>query len=435
MKYRGTVLNDKRIIVTSNLNNIRHDEVGIKEEDNGRFYLYEVDKLGNISNMGPNGVLNIEKNGEYNIRDYSKVIVNIPEPTPPTDILNIVEDGTYPCTDYGEVEVNVNNLGETSIGTGSQEEIIDCTHYHTIHYYSHDDYGTLDISSNGYYDTTNYSGVNVNVTLTLEEIAITKNGTYTPSGDGFSVVNVNVMPEYDIYDINNDGTYEVSQYRTANVSVNYLGTTSFGTGSNCTTVDVTNYHSIDCYYDDNSDLGQLTITENGIYDTTNYSSVDVNISSSNNDYLPLSKLGAIPFMVDISVFDETSDKHIEIIDGTIINSAVAFFTITDIAMEISRNLKGINVYVGPDTVRMEGGFDLLELLAHIESMITAGTSSPLYIIKDKNEDKYNFSNYIFYYDESTDLSSRSEEEIKWNGIDSPNRIYGMFYNNILYVNS
>ena len=353
MKYRGTVLNNKRIIVTSNLNNIRHDEIGIKEEDNGRFYLYEVDKFGNLCNMGPNGVLNIEKNGEYNIRDYSKVIVNIPEPTPPTDILNIMEDGTYPCAEYGEVEVNVNNLGETSIGAGSQKEIIDCTHYHTIHYYYdiHEDYGTLDISSNGFYDTTNYSGVNVNV-----------------------------MPEYDIYDINNDGTYDVSQYRTANVSVNYMGTTSFGTGSNCTTVDVTNYHSIDCYYDDNSDLGQLTITENGIYDTTNYSSVDVNVSSdnsgsSNNDYLPLSKLGAVPFMVDISVYDETSDKHIEIIDGVIINSAIAFDTIENILGLISL-VRGKNLYVGPNTTtRKDGGYDLLELLTQIESMITKGTVS------------------------------------------------------------
>lgn len=412
MKSRGQVLNNKRVIVTSNINNIRYDEVAIYEENNGKAYLYEVDKSGNISNMGPNGVLNIEKNGEYNIRDYSKVIVDIPEPTPPTDILNIVEDGTYPCTEYGEVDVNVNNLGELCVGAGSQEEIIDCTHYHTLHYYSNDNYGSLDISSNGSYDTTNYSSVNVSV-----------------------------MPSLDILHINSDGIYNVSDYMTANVSVNYLGTTSFGTGSNFTTVDVTNYYSIDCYYDDNNDLGQLTITENGIYDTTNYSSVDVNISSdnggsSNNDCLPLSKLGMIPFMMDSLLVDETSDKHVEIIENSAINNSVVLFnTLEGAIYGISTELKGWNLYIGPRENSRNDGYDLLEILTQIESMITEGTYPPLYIIKDENEDKYNFSNYIFYYDESTDLSSRSEEEIKWNGVNSLNKIYGIFYNNILYINS
>lgn len=132
------------------------------------------------------------------------------------------------------------------------------------------------------------------------------------------------------------------------------------------------------------------------------------------------------------LYDETLDKQIETIDGAIINS-LTIFTILDDILTLGNDAKGKNIYIGPMTVRKDGGYDLLELLAQIESMITESTYPPLYIIKDENEDKYNFSNYIFYYDGPTDLSSRSEEEIKWNGINSLDKIAGIFYNKILYI--
>ena len=57
--------------------------------------------------------------------------------------------------------------------------------------------GTLEITENGTYDVTNYASAEVNVSAEaaepeLEEITITANGEYLPTGDGFSKVTVNV---------------------------------------------------------------------------------------------------------------------------------------------------------------------------------------------------------------------------------------------------
>ena len=57
--------------------------------------------------------------------------------------------------------------------------------------------GTIEITENGTYDVTNYASAEVNVSAgaaepELEEITITANGEYLPTGDGFSKVTVNV---------------------------------------------------------------------------------------------------------------------------------------------------------------------------------------------------------------------------------------------------
>lgn len=62
--------------------------------------------------------------------------------------------------------------------------------------------GTLDITENGTFDVTDKAEVNVTVVFpepALEELTVTENGEYTPTGDGFSKVMVNV--ESDIIEV------------------------------------------------------------------------------------------------------------------------------------------------------------------------------------------------------------------------------------------
>lgn len=64
--------------------------------------------------------------------------------------------------------------------------------------------GSLDIIENGTFDVTDKASVNVNVPSeepVLEELTVTENGEYTPSGDGFSKVTVNVEGDGSIIEV------------------------------------------------------------------------------------------------------------------------------------------------------------------------------------------------------------------------------------------
>lgn len=154
--------------------------------------------------------ITITENGEYTPSGdgYSKVTVDVPIPDGyiiPSGSLSIAENGTHDVAAYASVEVDVPSeepvLQEKTVTpTKAAQEITaddgnDGLSKVTVNAIP-DEYiipsGTLSITENGAHDVTNYESAEVNVEPALEEITITENGEYTPSGDGYSKVTVNV---------------------------------------------------------------------------------------------------------------------------------------------------------------------------------------------------------------------------------------------------
>lgn len=117
--------------------------------------------------------LEVTQNGTYQprygqmIAGYSKVKVNVPNPA--TGTKNITENGTHNIKDYEFAEVDVPPYGE----------------------------GDTDIvlaASQGTYDVDGYKRANISVSM--DELEVTKNGTYQPRYDqmiaGYNKVKVNV---------------------------------------------------------------------------------------------------------------------------------------------------------------------------------------------------------------------------------------------------
>lgn len=85
----------------------------------------------------PEGTLNITENGEYNIKSYANVDVDVPVGVFPSGTLDINENGVYNVTEYKEANVDI------AIGVFPS--------------------GTIDIIQNGEYDVAEYEKANVNL--------------------------------------------------------------------------------------------------------------------------------------------------------------------------------------------------------------------------------------------------------------------------------
>lgn len=90
----------------------------------------------------------------------------------PSGYLDITENGTFDVTDKASVNVTVPIPDGYIVPSGS-----------------------VTIVENGTHDVSGYASAEVNIAIpepALEELTVTENGEYTPSGDGFSKVTVNV---------------------------------------------------------------------------------------------------------------------------------------------------------------------------------------------------------------------------------------------------
>lgn len=152
--------------------------------------------------------LEITENGTYtapdNVDGYSPITVNVqPELqektiTPTTDSQEVVADDNYDA------------LSKVTINAIPDEYVIPT--------------GNKTITENGEHSVSGYASATVNVEPELEELTVTENGEYTPTVDGFSKVTVNVETESGIVpsgtlDITTNGTHDVTNYASANVNV------------------------------------------------------------------------------------------------------------------------------------------------------------------------------------------------------------------------
>lgn len=133
----------------------------------------------------------------------------------------------------------------------------------------------------------------VHIEPTLEEITITENGEYTPSGDGYSKVTVEVpvpdgyiIPEGTLA-ITENGTHDVTEYASAEVNVP----------------------------SEEPDLEEITITANGEYTPSGdgYSKVTVEVESGGGIVLPTVK-PSVTLATNIPVSSITANMAVTVND-------------------------------------------------------------------------------------------------------------------------
>ena len=132
--------------------------------------------------------------------------------------------------------------------------------------------GTLNVTSNGITDVTNYASVNVNLpsSVSLDTLNVSHNGTYTPeTGHAYSPVNVNILgadvdEDADVVFMDYDGTplYSYSATEFANLTAlppnpSHTGLTA--QGWNWTLADAKTYVQTNGFLD----IGQNYITDDG----------------------------------------------------------------------------------------------------------------------------------------------------------------------------
>ena len=167
------------------------DSIRAKTGENGLMSPEEMpDKISKIeTGIEPEGTKNIRANGEYNIREFEFVDIDVPGATT-KDTFEATENGIFDIAEYANVHVDVPNPST----------------------------GVLDINANGEYDVTEKAGVNVNVpnpsTGTKE---ITANGNYDVTDFANAAVNV-PNPSTGTLNIIENGDYDVTEK--AGVSVN-----------------------------------------------------------------------------------------------------------------------------------------------------------------------------------------------------------------------
>jgi hypothetical protein len=113
------------------------------------------------------GTKTITENGTHNVKDYEYAQVNVPNPA--TGTKTITENGTHNIKDYEYAEVDVPPYGE----------------------------GTTDIVTSEASDTYDVDGYKyAHVSVSMDELEVTQNGTYQPRYDqmiaGYNKVKVNV---------------------------------------------------------------------------------------------------------------------------------------------------------------------------------------------------------------------------------------------------
>ena len=93
----------------------------------------ELEKENIMLGVFPEGTLDVDKNGTYNVTDYASVDVNTPGIIP-SGTINIIENGTHDVTNYANANVNVPGIVPT---------------------------GVININNNGTYNVTEYEEANV----------------------------------------------------------------------------------------------------------------------------------------------------------------------------------------------------------------------------------------------------------------------------------
>jgi len=144
-----------------------------KTGENGLIKAEEMpDKIDSIHvGIEPEGTKEIRANGEYNIREFENVNVDVPGATT-KELFEATANGTYDIAEYANVKVDVPNPSS----------------------------GTLDITKNGNYDVTEKAGVNVNVpNPSTGTYKITENGTYDITDYAEVDVDVASTPTYGSY--------------------------------------------------------------------------------------------------------------------------------------------------------------------------------------------------------------------------------------------
>ena len=232
----------------------------------------------------PSGYAYVTANGDWNIRAYEMVNVEVPVPPGyivPSGSYSIVENGTFDVNDYENAVVAVPASAVTS-GTKEVTENgdYDVTTYQTVTVVveGQTEYPYKDIVENGHVNVASYGFAYVAVPIDWDEVEsygyivpdirhihINDNHSTTLASDnlcdGFDVVYVDVPVDWSevasygyivpagTYNIVENGTFDVNDYENAVVAVPASAVV----------------------------IGTYNATENGVHNITNYAAVDVEV--------------------------------------------------------------------------------------------------------------------------------------------------------------